>query len=230
MQMSIWFQDRDRWFLWSPVLFGMGIHLYFSGWIMDLSFIYGIIAFGLVAIVVFRKTLWAYGGIGIVCVSLGMFFSAHKTESITSNYHRLDSDWGGRIKATVSNIDVMNGQIRLLLDDVRAKDKSFNRIRVNFRHKKDQNNDELLSQLRPGARIKAYVRLSPVPPRETPLNYDFQFWSFFQGVEAVGFGGTSSIKVYEPKEEYGWFERLRYTITQKNGMKSLDNLVRLQSR
>lgn len=213
--MTIWFQDRDRWFLLSPVLFGIGIHLYFAGWIMDLAYIYGTIAFGLVAIVVLRKTLWAYGGIGIVFAAFGMFFSAHKTELIASNYHRLDSDWGGRIYATVSNIDVMNGQIRLLLDDIKAKDRSFNRIRVNFRHKKDQTNEQLLSQLRPGARIKAYVRLSPVPPRETPLNYDFQFWSFFQGVEAVGFGGTSSIKVYEPKEEYGWFERLRYTITQK---------------
>lgn len=99
----------------------------------------------------------------------------------------------------------MNGQVRLLLDDVDSKDKAFHRIRVNFKYKKDQSNDELMSQLRPGARLRAYVRLFPVPPRETPLNYDFEFWSFFQGIEAVGFGGTSSIKVYE-SEAHGWFE------------------------
>jgi hypothetical protein len=207
--MSIWLQDRDRWFLWSPILFGIGIHLYFSGWIMDANTIYMAFGAGVLILVFGRKSLWAYAGIGVVCVAMGVFFSSHKTESISANYQRLDVEWGGRIKATVSNIDVMNGQLRLLLDDVKAKDRSFNRIRVNFRHKKDQENDELMSQLRPGARVRAYVRLSPVPPRETPLNYDFQFWSFFQGVEAVGFGGTSWIKVCEPKEEYGWFERLR---------------------
>jgi uncharacterized membrane protein len=97
--MSIWLQDRDRWFLWSPVLFGIGIHIYFSGWIMDLSYIYGISAVGLASIIALRKTFWAYAGIGVVCVALGMFFSAYKTESIVSNYHRLDSEWGGANKS-----------------------------------------------------------------------------------------------------------------------------------
>jgi competence protein ComEC len=181
---------------------------------MSLTQIYWIIGSGILLFILGRKTLWAYAGISIICMGLGIGASHYKTTNIASQYTKLDSEWGGRIKATVKNIDVMGGQIRLLLDDVTSKDRSFHRIRVNFRHKKNQPNEELMSKLRPGVQIKAYVRLSPVPPRETPLNYDFQFWSFFQGVEAVGFGGTSSIRVYDPKEEFGWFEQLRYTITQ----------------
>lgn len=214
-KMSVWLQDRDRWFLWSPILFGLGIHCYFSGFIMNPMHIYLIISAGILTFILRRKTLWAYAGIGIVCVGLGIFASSYKTTSIAAQYQKLDTEWGGRIKATVKNIDVMCGQIRLLLDDVKGKDRSFNRIRVNFRHKKDQPNEKMMSKLRPGVQIRAYVRLTPVPPRETPLNYDFQFWSFFQGVEATGFGGTSSIWGYEPKEELGWFEQLRYTLTQK---------------
>lgn len=213
--MSIWLQDRDRWFLWSPILFGLGIHCYFSGLIMNPVQIYWIVGSGALLCVLGRKTFWAYVGISIICVGLGIFASSYKTTDITSQYSKLDSEWGGRIRATVKNIDVMGGQVRLLLDDVKARDRSFHKIRVNFRHKKDHPNEELMAKLRPGVRISAYVRLSPVPPRETPLNYDFQFWSFFQSIEAVGFGGTSSIRVYEPKEEFGVFEQLRYTITKK---------------
>jgi competence protein ComEC len=214
-KMSIWLQDRDRWFLWSPILFGLGIHCYFSGLIMNSIQIYWIIGAGVLLLILGRKTLWVYAGISSICIGLGIGASYYKTENIASHYTKLDSEWGGRIKATVKNIDVMGGQIRLLLDDVKARDQSLHRIRVNFRHKKNQPNEELMSKLRPGVRISAYVRLSPIPPRETPLNYDFQFWSFFQGVEAIGFGGTSSIRVYEPKEDFGWFEQLRYTITKK---------------
>ncbi|QOL20196.1 ComE operon protein 3 [Candidatus Bodocaedibacter vickermanii] len=215
LKMSVWLHDRDRWFLWSPILFGLGIHCYFSGLIMNSAQIYWIIGLGIAIFAIGRKSLWAYAGLGIICIGLGIFASSYKTTDIASHYTKLDSEWGGRIRATVKNIDVMDGQIRLLLDDVKGKDRSFNRIRVNFRHKKDRLNETMMSKLRPGVQIRAYVRLTPIPPRETPLNYDFQFWSFFQGVEATGFGGTSSIWVYEPKEEFGVFEQLRYTITKK---------------
>lgn len=213
--MSVWIQDQDRWFLWSPVLFGIGIHLFFTGWIMDPTALIITFISGISASFFLRKTLWFYASLGVLCVCLGAGAAAFKTYSIQSHYSRLNTEWGGHIKAVVRDIEVMDGQIRLLLDNVNAKDREFHRVRVNFRHKKGQPNEELMSQLHPGVHIKTYVRLFPVPPRETPLNYDFQFWAYFQGIEAVGFGGASSIRVIDSLQKAGWFDQLRYMITHK---------------
>lgn len=213
--MSVWLQDQDRWFLCSPILFGIGIHLFFTGWLMKPVAIISFLIALLATLFLLRKTLWVYVNLGILCVFLGAGAAAFKTYGIQSHYNRLDTEWGGRITAVVRDIDVMDGQIRLLLDDVTSKDRNFHRVRVNFRQKKDKPNGELISQLRPGVQVKAYVRLFPVPPRETPLNYDFQFWSYFQGIEAVGFGGTSSIQVVDTLKDASWFDQLRHTITHQ---------------
>jgi competence protein ComEC len=220
--MSIWTQDRDRWFLWSPVLFGIGIHLFFSGYIMASIYIEMAMVILLVALWVCRKSIWAYIWIGGLCIFLGVATASFKTYQISQQYNRLNTEWGGNIVATVRDIDVMEGQLRLLLEDVTTKDRQFHRIRVNFRYKKNNPNEALMSTLRPGVKIKTYVRLFPVPPRETPLNYDFQFRSFFQGIEAVGFGGTRSIRILESTTDASFFDRLRYTITHKIREQKLD--------
>jgi competence protein ComEC len=213
--MSVWIQDQDRWFLWSPVLFGIGIHLFFTGWIMNPVIIITAFLLCLFTVFLLRKTLWVYVSLGILCICLGVGAAAFKTYSIQGQYNRLNTEWGGRITAIVKDIDVMEGQVRLLLDNVTAKDHEFHRVRVSFKHKKDTSNEQLMSKLRPGVQIKAYVRLFPVPPRETPLNYDFQFWSYFQGIEAIGFGGTASIRIIDSPTTTTGFDQLRYIITHK---------------
>ncbi|MCP5322652.1 MAG: ComEC/Rec2 family competence protein [Candidatus Paracaedibacteraceae bacterium] len=212
--MSFLIHDRDRLFLWVPVLLGVGAHGYFSAQIADIRWIFLVLIFSGLVTFLLRKSLWVYLGVVIFCLGLGAGVAALKTQWIASNYTPLQSELAGKIKATINDIDVMEGQVRLLLKDVQVRDRVFHKVRVNFKHKKDQLDEKLMSKLRPGVRIKAYVRLFPIPAQETPLNYDFQFWSFFQEIEAVGFGGMASIHVVA-EDKAGWFERVRYTIAQK---------------
>lgn len=62
---------------------------------MDLNYVYWTIVVGISLIVLCRKTLWVYACGGLVCVALGVFFSAYKTEAVSSNYQRLKTEWGG---------------------------------------------------------------------------------------------------------------------------------------
>lgn len=213
--MSFLIQDRDRLFLWVPVLLGVGAHGYFSEQISDIRWIFFVLIFSGLVTFLLRKSLWVYLGVGMFCLGLGAGFAALKTQWITSKYTPLQSELAGKIRATISDIDVMEGQVRLLLKDVQVQNKVLHQVRVNFKHKKDQLDEKLMSQLHPGVKIKAYVKLFPIPAQETPLNYDFQFWSFFQGIEAVGFGGMASIHVTDEGDKAGWFERVRYTIAEK---------------
>lgn len=213
--MSIWIRDRDRWFLWAPVLVGLGVHMYFLETIVDVPVITFILLCGLGLVFVLRKTLWAYFGIGVLVWGLGISAAAFKTYRVGSNYTPLKTEVGGKIKAKIQDIEVMEGQVRMLLENIQLKDRFFHRVRVNFKHKKNQLDTLLMEHLRPGKQIEAYIRLFPVPVQETPLNYDFQFWAFFQGIEAVGFGSMASIRMRETDENTGWFDELRYLITQQ---------------
>lgn len=187
---------------------------------MSTSYIIFLLICSLVFTVLLRKHVAAYGSLAMVCLALGCGAAAAKTWWIERHYTPLKTEWVGRITATITDIEQMDGQWRLVLDNITGQDLNLHRARVNFKYKKDTPLPDQLPYLQPGTPIRAYVKLSPIPPQETPLNYDFQFWSFFQGIEAIGYGGASSIKVQQHQSSAGFFERLRYTITQ--GIRSAD--------
>ncbi len=168
------------------------------------------------SVVVFRKNSIVYVCLGCLFLALGGGAAAYRTEHISQNYHRLTSKWSGKITARIAEVDMMDGQVRLLLEDIEGDGLAdLHRVRIGFRLQKKTAVPENVLLLRPGHRIRAYVHLFPIPVQETPLNYDFEFWSFFQKIEAVGYGGAKSIRLRSKQTNPPFFESLRYSIAQK---------------
>jgi competence protein ComEC len=175
--------ERDRWALWLPVAFGIGIAAYF-GLHSEPPVWSGIAAAGLsVAWVVLRwpradalaALAFATAATGFATASLHTRSAAAPVLERKLNYAEI----GGR----VLEVEARQESVRLLLDRVVIAEvppgRTPTRIRVTVRKPPDD--------IRPGDHLSGRVTLMPPSPPAAPGAFDFARDAFFDRIGAVGY-------------------------------------------
>lgn len=177
-------EDRSRWFLWYPVLVGLGIALFFSlkwqpgsVWLaVPVPFLAGLIA------------LWRRDGSGAkilltagLLVSIG--FSASIVRTIVVAAPVLQAKEVTTVTAKVLEKSTGYKRARVLLGNLEFSDGGavppLEYIRLTSRSNMDA--------VKPGQQIRVKAVLLPPPAPAYPGGYDFQRHSYYQSIGAVGY-------------------------------------------
>ncbi|MHB1217595.1 MAG: ComEC/Rec2 family competence protein [Alphaproteobacteria bacterium] len=176
--------EQERWPLWLPVFFGIGIGLYFvllrepPGWV-------GLAALAVAVagcIALRKRPHHLLAGIAVALVA-GGFAVAQGRAALVDAPMLPRKTPPVLVEGRIAEIESKTTGYRVMLDHVRiegqARAATPERVRIRVRDP-----DGIL---RPGGWIVVRAMLSPPPPPATPGGYDFQRQAYFQGVGAVGF-------------------------------------------
>ena len=177
--------ERDRWFLWTPALFGVGIALYFEArhepsWVAALVAFVGVAlvrAFpinSIVTAIVVNAMLIASGGflaakIRTEAVRAAVLAKTMRAARVTGHIERLErrADRSQRITLYVAAIESL------------PRHRTPQRVRIRLR--------QAVPDLKPGTVVRIRARLAPPPSPALPRGYDFARAAYFQGLGAVGY-------------------------------------------
>ncbi len=219
--------QRDRWPLWTPVLFGAGIALYFSlrfepspWWAVSA------LACSLGAAVAYRHAVNSR----VVFVAMALFAGGFLVAQ--QQTHRVAAP----VLEKPIKVTVVTGQVvqlerglkgpRVILDRpvVRRLDPAATPARIRLRLRRGDDVDV-------GDRISVLARLSPPPAPAMPGAYDFQRRAWFARIGAVGFAlghvkaavgtaesdGAGAVLIGLAKLRQAMADRIRGVLPAENG-------------
>lgn len=208
--------ERDRWMLWTPVLLGLGIALYFALPAEPAPWTGALALAGVVAATAAIGRLWrsqrrpvVLAGIAVGMIVAGFTAAQVRTLAVAAP---VLSQRVGPIAVTgrVAAVDTFADGIRVTLAETtaaRGRERLPPRVRIRLRG--DQ------PPIGPGDRIRVSAMLSPPSPPAVPGAFDFQRQAWFQGLGAVGFSvGSATVIEAAPAADgvLEWFARLRVAI------------------
>ncbi len=194
-------EQRPQIVLWCPVLFGLGVLLYFG-----LRFEPPLYVGGVMTLPVFAG-LWAFRENGLLRISLlyllcgvlGFTAAQLRTNMVQTPILMKEMspvEATGRI-VVLEDLGLDQGQ-RIVLDDVTLErvepEDTPQRIRLKLR--KDQD-------LEVGQRVRVLAGLNPPAAPALPGGFDFQRYMFFQGIGAIGFS-YGAVEVITPAQRSGF--------------------------
>ena len=203
--------ERDRWALWLPVFFALGVGVYFS-----LDFeppIHATAAAAGLAVLLgarLRRSAFFPAAVAAGFAVVGIFWAGFHTELARAPL--LERSIGPtQVTGTILRQDRIEGPLRVVLEDATvarlAPERTPGRLRLRLA--------SLPPGAGPGARIQVLARLAPVPQPALPGGYDPARRAFFQGIGATGFA-LGKARLLEPAETPG-IERLRHGIAARIG-------------
>lgn len=178
--------DLQRWPLWIPVFFGIGISLYFN-------------------LSAEPSPWWAYGGIGLFALSLRIvrlkiipltlfvisltflgfsiaLLRTHLLQTKMLNYGLSPLLLEGKV-SQVELKPTKKGILyqRILLSDLQSDttEKLPQKVRLTLKGKRER--------LWPGQRVRLLAKLSPIADPSIPGGFDFRRQAYFNGIGATGF-------------------------------------------
>ena len=211
--------ERERWALWVPVAFGVGIALYFAlpdepPWWLGATLT---ALAALLAAARWRRFVEGDGAWFVAWLALGLVaagFTAAQVRTAQVSAPVLAARVGpATVTGRVAEVETLPEATRVTLDKPRltrvAPHQTPERVRVRLR---------AAPPLVPGQWLNVRAVLSPPPAPAAPGAYDFQRAAFFQRLGAVGFAVGPAEIVAEPADDAaGSFalalQRLRQTIT-----------------
>lgn len=180
-------RQRDRVFLWTPVMLALGTGLYFSlgfelplilgGCVFALALALGVLAYPLREE---RFGLW-FAALFFMLAAAGFFTAQLRaaevyTPMLAKKLGPVD------VTGTVMAIEKLEGGSRIILYELEIEklepEQTPRKVRLRLRA------DEGIA---PGQRIRALAELNPPSPPVAPGAFDFQRYSYFMGIGAVGF-------------------------------------------
>ena len=215
--------ERDRWALWLPVMFGLGIAVYFALrfepplW-LGLGGVAVAAAFGLAV----RRRQWDSSGlaiaglVGLAVLAAGFTVAQWRTVSVAAPV--LTKRIGPTaVTGRVSEVETFPKDSRVTFEHVRiagvGAELTPEKVRLRLRGEQPA--------IRPGDWLRVRAILTPPPPPSAPGAFDFQRQSYFKRLGAVGFG-LGPVEVLadagggDRLELPGiGLERLRHAITQR---------------
>lgn len=176
--------NRNRWFLWLPVLFATGAGVYFAlHWQPASYWIASPLVFVIAAFVAFIRHRQVIFVTMVVLLTLSAGFSAGllRTELVAAPV--LSKKIYAVVSARVLSISSSEKKSRLLLDKVSTASKSavpdLERVRITVRKSTDH--------LTPGMLVSMKAFLLPPAAPAYPGAYDFQRDAYFKKIGAVGY-------------------------------------------
>ncbi len=204
-------RERDRWALWLPVFFALGIGVYFS---LDFEPPVPVTASaaGLAALLAafLRRSAFFPAGIAAAIATAGLFWAGLHTELARAPI--LEQPVGPtEVSGRILRQDRTGGPFRVVLEDAHVArlppERTPERLRLRL--------TALPAGAGPGARIAVLARLQPLPQPALPGGYDPARRAFFEGIGATGFA-LGRARLLEPAEDAG-IERLRHRIAARIG-------------
>lgn len=207
--------QKDHFFLWTPVALGLGIVLYFS---LDFEpdLVWGAaatLASLSVLFFVHQQGALRRAVILLFCASLGFTLSIVRTASVYTPILEREIKMT-EVTGTLERLEYLEGGrgFRGILRDVEienvAPEKTPRKVRLKLRA-----NDVL----KVGERIKVLAGLNPPSPPVYPGGFDFQRYSFFQSLGAIGFSYKNA-EIVAAHEGHGFWDRiedLRFAIGER---------------
>jgi len=176
--------NRNRWFLWLPVLFAAGAGGYFAlHWQPASYWIYVPLVFAIATFVAFIRHRQVTFVTMVILLSLSAGFSSAliRTELVTAPV--LSKKTYAVVTARVVSISAAEKKSKLLLDQisVEAKDTvpALERVRITVRKSTDH--------VMPGMKVTMKAFLLPPAAPAYPGAYDFQRDAYFKKIGAVGY-------------------------------------------
>ncbi|MGE4219186.1 MAG: ComEC/Rec2 family competence protein [Alphaproteobacteria bacterium] len=176
--------ERDRWPLWSPVLFGAGIAVYFGlpaqppHWAAPLCFGIALAAFLLLA----RRRHAALSAILAAVLLAGGFLAADIRTAVVTAPILARAVGPATVTGRIVAIEDLTTGPRILLDRVEISglpaEGTPERVRLRLHRG---------SEAEIGMRIAVLARLDPPPEPSAPGAYDFRMQAWFAGIGGVGF-------------------------------------------
>lgn len=194
--------ERERWALWLPVGFGLGIAIYFMLTVEPARIIApALLALALIALVLarwHRRTTLPW--IALAIVVAGFALAQHRAHSLAAPV--IERRWSGELVGTVVEVERQPRGARAVLDRVNlpglARAATPERIRVRLNG---------AVAVKPGDRIALRAMLTPPPGPLAPGAYDFQRQAWFMRLGAVGYA-LGEARLVTRGEEAGWRTRL----------------------
>lgn len=212
---AAFFAESDRWFLWTPVLVGSGIALYFSAPTEPSLWLSGV-ALGLAGIALYvargaqRASLAVIAAIGF-CILLG--FTAATARTWLTAAPVLQSPWSGTLTGRLLQSEVSNkGGLTLTIAPLSmqrlAADEMPARVRLSMRIKN--------VEVTPGQTLQLRARLMPPPDPVEPAGFDFARQVWFLRIGGVGFAYSAPELIAPPPDDLATrIARLRSSITAR---------------
>ncbi len=177
--------ERERWFLWSPVLLGLGIAVFFElrfqppAWLGGLS----VVASLLLAVAARRRPAVLLVGLALSVVAGGFALADFRARWVAAPV--LEKRLGPvAVEGRVLAVSGIATGWRLLLESPRigrlAPEKTPQTVRVSVR-------TPLPDGLAVGDRVRLPAVLMPPPAPAAPGAFDFARMAWFQGLGAVGY-------------------------------------------
>ena len=215
--------QKQKLFLWVPVVFALGIGFYFL-LPAEPPLVLGIVFTAMLAVAVFlispaREKSAALQAIWLVlCAALlmsgGFLAATFRTQSI--NAPMITKKLGPvSVEGTLASTeDLGEGEtgMRILLSDLiierLAAEETPRTVRLKLRKSGD---------IKVGQRIRVLATLNPPSPPSIPGGFDFQRYAFFKGIGAVGFIYNEPESLQQPQTYgfYGLVERLRQNVDER---------------
>lgn len=213
------FAESDRWFLWSPVLVGTGVGIYFSLPIEPP--LWAALLLPLVALA-FHRVLRRFEGRGAatalsitaiiaLCMSLGLAAATLRTALMAAPV--LQTTWSGELTGQLISAEVsQSGGLTVVIAPNKmerlADDATPARVRLSIRQKG--------VEITPGETLRLRARLLPPPDPVEPGGFDFARQVWFQRIGGVGFAYSApELIAPSPDDATTRLARLRSTITTR---------------
>ncbi len=179
--------ERDRWMLWTPVLLGLGIALYFALPAEPAPWTGALALAGVVAATAAIGRLWRSQRRPLLLagIALGLIVAGFTAAQVRTHWVAAPvlSQRVGPIAVTgrVVGVDTFADGIRVTLAGAAARGRERVPPSVRMRLRGNQ------PTIRPGEDIRLRAMLMPPPAPAVPGGYDFQRQAYFEGFGAVGY-------------------------------------------
>lgn len=207
------FSENDRWFLWSPVLLGFGIALYFSLlfepplW----SGLAAVVVSGVALALLRQRGASAVFAAVLLCIAIGFAASTMRNWSVSAPV--LTKPWAGELTARLVATELtQKGAISALFEPLSMErlspDDMPARLRISIRIPG--------VSMQPGETLRLRARLLPPPEPVEPGGFDYARQVWFQSLGGVGYAFTAPELIAPPPDDWTtWLATLRANITRR---------------
>jgi competence protein ComEC len=205
-------EERERWFLWLPVAWGLGCGLYFS-LPTEPPLLLGPALLLLVALAAWRDLqhqapagapLW----LGIGAIAAGLTAASVHTLQVTAPV--LEQRGAYMVDGRVLLVEERVKGQRLLLDQLAIEDLEAAATPLRIRVSRRNDAPAVIA----GDRVRMRAMLMPPSPPSAPHGFDFARYAFFEQIGAVGYG-LGDVERIAAAERWTWqlgLARLRQRI------------------
>lgn len=216
---DLWRRERSAYPLWTPVLVGLGVQLYFLLPVEPASWVYIV---GCAAPLLIWASLWRqlrrFWVVGLTLFLIGIGFAAAGARAGWVAAPVLQQSLDVTVEGRVVDVSrSQSGRPRVVIDDLViygiGEGQTPARARITLRSDAD------MTRLRPGAVISVFAHLGPPGRPVEPGGFDFRRTAWFQSLGAIGY--ANGAVAYLPADEIAEMPLLRRASAMLAGWRAM---------